>query len=523
MNDTTSMSPNPTRWITVPNILFLLVLCIGIFARVWEFPSLPAGLNQDEASIGLEAYDLLQYGVDRNNISFPVNFTSWDNGMDALYGYLLIPFVAFGLSQFTIRLPILLSGILSLPLLYYVGKRTLGTYFGLLVMFFLAISPWHIMMSRWGINENILPFLFLAGFVAVIKSTRGNGWFIAATFLFALCLYAYGAAYVAVPVFLACAVPILLFDKTVSVKNAVVGLFVFTVLSVPIALFLLVNSLHLQSIAIGPLTIPRLPAQPRYEFIAALFSSNPLSLVKDNFLAMIQLIRGKPDGLPWNELPPYQHFYARSYVLSLLGVVLLIPVWRIKFQREKWLVLAWLLAAFCIGLMQPVNVNRINLIFIPLIFCAAVGVYWLLGFLRPYSLVLLIPFAVGFILFTRDYHGTAYRQQIGREFFDGLLPALDFARSLDNQPICVTGAVNQPYMYVLFLEKKNPAEFINLLEYNNPDAGFRTVRHYGRYSFGLSYCSRQSDMVYILSVDESLDTVSGYTKKSFGNYIVYSP
>ena len=47
-------------------LLFCIILGLGIFARAWEFRSLPPGLNQDEASSGVDAYDLLHYGVDRN-------------------------------------------------------------------------------------------------------------------------------------------------------------------------------------------------------------------------------------------------------------------------------------------------------------------------------------------------------------------------------------------------------------------------------------------------------------------------
>ena len=39
-------------------LLFIAVLGIGIFARTWEYRSLPPGLNQDEAENGVEAESL---------------------------------------------------------------------------------------------------------------------------------------------------------------------------------------------------------------------------------------------------------------------------------------------------------------------------------------------------------------------------------------------------------------------------------------------------------------------------------
>jgi len=83
-----------------------LILGLNTFARVWEFGSVPEGLHQDEASIGIEAFNLYHFGVDRNVAPLPVNFISWGNGMDALDGYILIPFVAvFGLKPIPVRLP----------------------------------------------------------------------------------------------------------------------------------------------------------------------------------------------------------------------------------------------------------------------------------------------------------------------------------------------------------------------------------------------------------------------------------
>ena len=147
------------------NWLFLLILAVGIFARILDFSNTPPGLNPDEASIGVEAYYLLKFGMDRNGISFPIHLISWGSGQNAFYAYLLIPLIALrGLSIGTIRLPMMLSGILSLPLVYFAGKQLYDTKYALIVMFLMAISPWHIINSRWAVESNIFPFIFLVGF-----------------------------------------------------------------------------------------------------------------------------------------------------------------------------------------------------------------------------------------------------------------------------------------------------------------------------------------------------------------------
>lgn len=181
----------PTQWKNL--MLFAVILAIGIFARVWEFGSLPSGLNPDEASIGVEAYYIYKFGMDRSGMSYPVHLISWGSGQNALYAYLLIPFVALrGINAEAVRLPMMLSGIFSLPLIFIASEKLLGRKFAFLAMFFMAISPWHIVNTRWAVESNIMPFFFLAGFTALTLTNTKNWWFMISSVFFALCLYAYG-------------------------------------------------------------------------------------------------------------------------------------------------------------------------------------------------------------------------------------------------------------------------------------------------------------------------------------------
>ena len=46
-------------------ICVLLLLALGFAVRLAALGSLPAGLNQDEASAGYDAWAILNYGIDR--------------------------------------------------------------------------------------------------------------------------------------------------------------------------------------------------------------------------------------------------------------------------------------------------------------------------------------------------------------------------------------------------------------------------------------------------------------------------
>src|SRR5258707_464391 len=132
-------------------LLFLAVLGIALFARTWEYRTLPPGLQVDQVSIGVDAYDVYKFGIDRNGVAYPTQFIAFGQEQNAFYGYALLPFIAiFGLKPVTVRLPILIFSIATLPLVYFIVKKSFNDQLGLLSMFFLAISPWHIFISQTG-------------------------------------------------------------------------------------------------------------------------------------------------------------------------------------------------------------------------------------------------------------------------------------------------------------------------------------------------------------------------------------
>ncbi len=506
--------------------IFITILLLGIFARAWEYNALPPGLNPDEASTGVDAYSLYHFGVDRNGIGYPVHFIAWGSGQNALYAYMILPFIAIGgLTPVMVRLPMLLAGILTLILVYFVGVQTAGKKFALISMFLLAISPWHIILSRWGLESNLLPFVFLMSYACLLKSKAENQSFIASCLLFGLCFYAYGTAYAAIPVFLACAIPILLRAKRISRRNLIVGFLVLALMAAPIGLFLLVNTFQLQPIHLGFITIPRLPSQPRYESMTAIFNKDFLLTITENLSFLFNLLVTQTDGLIWNSLEPYGYFYGFTFLLAVIGILRLFRK-SAKFS-EQLLILCWIAAALVVGMMQPVNINRINLIFIPLILCVASFLTWLGERQKIVFVLVICAFMMGFALFTRDYHGAAYRQKADEAFFTGLLPALDFVHQTrsDNSPICMTESVNMPYIFALFSEKINPADYLSSVKYIDAKAPFREVQSFGLYTFGLENCPQENPKtIYILFTEaQPAREDVRYKMTSFDRYRVYIP
>lgn len=152
----------------------LLLFSIALAIRIYKVGSAPSGILVDEASIGYNAYSILKTGKDEYGISFPLVFKAFGDQKLPLYIYLVVPFVKyFGLSAFSVRLPSVLAGSF-LPIIIFFLLRELRfnkktSFFGGVIT---AVSPWTIILSRFGYETNIGLLFFSLGILFAFISLR---------------------------------------------------------------------------------------------------------------------------------------------------------------------------------------------------------------------------------------------------------------------------------------------------------------------------------------------------------------
>lgn len=224
-----------------------------------------------------------------------------------------------------------------------------------------------------------------------------------------------------------------------------------------------------------------------------------------------------------NGFPPYGYFYGITFPIAILGLVCLMRSLSPK-REEKILWIVWLLCAVILGTLQPSIVNRINIIFIPLIALIVYFPYWLNQFFRHALFVTVLILFTAFSFFTYSYHGEAYRQNAGKEFYTGLLSAIQLAQEKTDGPICITNnKVYMPYIFVLYTERKPPSEYLSEIHYAEPVTPLREVDHLGRYTFGLENCKQDLNSVYILFRNERPENPGRYKKIVFDYFTLYLP
>ncbi|MCX9011390.1 MAG: glycosyltransferase family 39 protein [Candidatus Methanoperedens sp.] len=517
----------------IENNLVIVLLLIGISARVLLFGSIPPGLNQDEASTGYDAYAILNYGMDRNGFHNPVHITSWGSGQSALYVYFAMPFIAlFGLNVMAIRAVNLVFGIISLLVFYFLVKRVSNRPVALLSLFLLVISPWHIMMSRWAIDANLFPSVFLMAVFLLVLSFDDKRFLPASLFVFALSLYAYPTAFFIIPIYLLVVLSYLLYHKKIDIKNDFknlgTGILLFAFTALPIFLFVIINYFKMDSIHTALFSVPRLTGPPRFSVASSLFNSDSQGGFYQNIIEVLKIIINQDDGLIWNSIPEYGYMFLFSLPFLVVGFLKLVSenVFSKTRKFEKSFVfLAWLAVSFLLGsLLTPPNINRINILFIPLIFLIAAGIYYVVQNFRYFTVPIIILYVVSFSMFSFNYF-SAYPEKTEQTFFESFGEAInyasDYASERPDARIYVTNQVNMPYIYVLFYQRINPEIFKSSVKFYNPGAEFQRVESFGRYRFGINDVDRYENAVYIIhnSEEEKFDK-SDFTVKRFKYYSV---
>lgn len=424
----TISSPNHPIRLSRRQWIFLAILSLAVFERLFLFGSVPYGLNQDEAYAGYNAWSLLREGIDSRGDAFPVYFEAWGHGMNALETYLMLPFVAvFGLKVWVIRIPQMLVGILTVPAVYGIVKRISGGRLALIAMALTAIAPWHIMLSRWGLESNLLPGFLSFGLYFFVRGFENPKFLILSGLFYGLSLYAYATVWPLLPFLILLEVLYALWTKRLSVsKYLILGGAVLGILALPLILFLLVNEGLLPEVQTPFFSIPKMHSLRTDEF--------SLSYLKLFAVQLWKVVIGQDDGKIWNCTEKFGLYYHFSVVFLFFGLLIAIFRGAKHLKKREFapepILLMYLAAGGILGLLLYSNANRVNIVFLPILILVAMGLdtlCTLLHKIKPLPILLGGIYLVSLILFNGYYFSREYRKDAEYGFMVGFEEALDVA------------------------------------------------------------------------------------------------
>lgn len=168
----------------------LSIVAVAAGLRLERLGSVPYGITGDEATFGLEGRRILHEG-------WIGPYSPYAAGQPAGVLYLgAVSLEVFGETIFAIRLVPALAGILTVAALYGVVRRHFGAGPALIAAALLAVSSWHIHLSRFAVPVAVWPLLGILTLGALLEALRGRSswwWWAAAGALAGLGVYVYDA------------------------------------------------------------------------------------------------------------------------------------------------------------------------------------------------------------------------------------------------------------------------------------------------------------------------------------------
>lgn len=335
-------------------LLTILLFIIFTTIRLLFIEEIPYGLNRDEASAGYDAYNILNYGVDRHLDSFPVYFKSWGGGQNALYTYILIPFIYFlGLSTFSVRLPMAIISCIGLIYIYLIFKNRFNDKKGLFALFMFGITPYLIMKSRWGLESNLLPefiiFMYYNFDKYLIEKKNINlySFFILA----GITTYTYSTTFMILPIMmLMLMIAFCFIKKEIPIKNFLIGLSITALISLPLIIFVCINQFGLDTVHIGFLTIPKLESNRMNSILS-------YDILNNTYKSILYLFSSYDIGY-YNKAEFYSIFYPIiSLVFLGYGIIYIAKNYK---KNNIILLICMLVPAILLMMLTEPRLNRIN-------------------------------------------------------------------------------------------------------------------------------------------------------------------
>lgn len=453
--------------------LLILICILFLFTRLYKIGEIPVSVYWDEASIGYNAFSIVETGKDEWGELLPIHFRAFGEFKLPVYIYAVAPFIkVFGLNVFSVRLPAVLFSLGIVILTYFLTKKLSGNMaVGLLSSFFISISPWFFIFSRTGYEATAGLMFYMLGVYLFLRCNKGFWYILFSTISFILSVYSYNSFRVVVPLTL-----LVLFIW--NIKNFKIILRKGILPLLLSATILIISIIPIYRVYVYDSGASRLQAvsATNSSFIKNYFSHfNPDFL----FLSGDKNLRSQQSGFGQLHLP--------ELILLPLGFWYLI---RSKF-RSRWLPLMLLLLGpipAAVTRESPHALRTLSMIpFLAMI--SASGVIKLQQRVKYKNTIIFAVVIFSLIFFTNYYINflNRYPEVSATDWqYDYKKIHTNYKDEFDQySKIVISDKYAQPYIFALFYLKYDPEKFRQEVIRNSVDQwGFSTVKSFGKFEFG---------------------------------------
>lgn len=485
----------------------LLLGFIIIVAFLLRFVSLgvnPPSLSWDEVAWGYNAYSLGLDGRDEFGRFLPLDYLeSFGDFKPPVYAYTdILPIKAFGLNEFSVRFPSAFFGGLTVILAYFLTKEIFYSskdkkLYALCASLLLAISPWHIMLSRAAFEANVSTFFIVLGVYLFLYSMRRKYWFLTLSFAsFIVSLYTFNTARIVSPLLV---LTLLFFFRKQIIqhkKEFFIASIIGAILIIPFAKFApsQAASLRFKEVNIfsdpGPVETSNLEIKNDNGSLISKFIHNRrliysvdyLTHYFDNLNPSFLFIKG--DGNPKFSTQDVGELFLWELPFFIAGLIFLLR----RKEGSWWVVPLWLILGIIPAATARETPHALRIETTLPTFQIITGLGFANFILNPKFKKFIIP-ALFLLIFNLVYflHGYIfhYPREFSGEWQYGYKDSINYVEKVKENysGINITEDLGRPYIYYLFYTKYDPKVFRKEAMVKRDAFGFVEVQSFNKYHF----------------------------------------
>lgn len=489
--------------------LLIGIVIVAFIVRFIFLGSIAPSLTWDETSWGYNAYSIGIDGRDEFGKFLPVTYLeSFGDFKPPLYAYLdVLPIKLFGLTEFATRFPSAFFGTLTVLLTFFLVKEIFGKEkenLALLSSFLLAISPWHILLSRAAFEANVAGFFIVLGVFLFLKALRERPLLLPFSVIsFVLSMNTFNSARIVAPL-IGIVLVVMFYKKLLKhLKMSVFSLVLGIVLLIPLLNFMVSPQAKLRFNEVNIFTdigvINRSNQEIKNDnnsFISKALHNRRFAYgveyvhhYLDNLAPQFLFIKG--DGNPKFSLQDVGQLYLWEIPFFVGGILMLFR----KREKYWWIVPVWLLVGIIPAgfARETPHALRIESSLPTFQIFTAIGVYYFIKSLNEVrnknlqkvaALIFSIVVLFNFIYFAQNYF-MHYAYEFSGEWQYGYKESIAFVSSVQNQyeNIYMTESLGRPYVYYLYYLQYPPKKFREEAKIYREVFGFVHVQSFAKFHF----------------------------------------
>lgn len=515
-------------------IILLLIVLTAAVLRLNQLGTIAPSLTWDEVAWGYNAYSLGIDGRDEFGKFLPYDaLVSFGDYKPPVYAYLdIIPVKLFGLTEFAVRFPSAFFGTLAVLVTYFLTKALFGmnrkfediSHFteslALLAAFFLAISPWHIMLSRAAFEANVASFFIMTGVWLFLLAVQKKPYFlILSVICFVASLYTFNSTRIVAPLLVLCLS--IGFYKTLwkQKKATIISFAIGLILVLPIMQFLVSPEAKLRYAEVNIFADTKIVETANQEIAndngawwskiihnrRVAYTREFLNHYFDHFNPKFLFISG--DENPKFSTHDVGQLYLWDLPFLVIGVLFL-------FRRREgnwWILPLWLLIAIIPASFARETPHALRTESTLPIWQILTAYGFLTGvnLLKNKTRFRFVTASAAALLFFVVYflHGyyVHYSKEYPKEWQYGYKDAVTYIKENEAKykRIHISTAMERGYIYTLFYLKYDPQRFRQEAKIRGNDFGFVHVDSFGKYYFAANPETITNDSRNVLYIESS--------------------